>query len=176
MQTLNEAVIKNHYHIGTGFLSTPHICNVLSDNGFADTAYRLLENEEQPGWLYEVNRGATTMWENWYGLNESGKPKNSLNHYSPGAIIGWLYSRCAGIQPLAPGFEKILIAPVVGGSFLYVNCSYESVAGLIRSDWKIEGRQFSLSVDVPRPAEIRLPDGTIKTVEAGKYQFMCELS
>lgn len=174
--SLNEAVIKNHYHIGTGFLSTPHICNVLSDNGFADTAYRLLENEEQPGWLYEVNRGATTMWENWYGLNESGKPKNSLNHYSPGAIIGWLYSRCAGIQPLAPGFEKILIAPVVGGSFRYVNCSYESVAGLIRSDWKIEGRQFSLSVDVPRPAEIRLPDGTIKTVEAGKYQFMCELS
>ncbi len=56
VRELNAAVIANQYRIGTGFLSTPHICNVLSDYGYGETAYRLLENEEQPGWLYEVNQ------------------------------------------------------------------------------------------------------------------------
>ncbi len=170
---LNDAVIANQYRIGTGFLSTPHICNVLSDYGYWETAYRLLENEKQPGWLYEVNHGATTMWENWYGKDERGKPTNSLNHYSPGAIVGWLYSRSAGIQPLEPGFEKILIAPVVGGSFLYVKCSYESAAGLIRSDWERQGNQFQLSIEVPRPARVKLPDGTVHEVEPGTHEFTC---
>ena len=171
VRELNDAVIANQHRIGTGFLSTPHICNVLSDFGYVETAYRLLENEEQPGWLYEVNRGATTMWENWYGKDERGKPTNSLNHYSPGAIIGWLYSRSAGIQPLEPGFKKILIAPVVGGSFTYVKCRYESAVGLIRSDWERQGEQVHLSIEVPRPAQVRLPDGTIQEVEAGQHEF-----
>ena len=175
VKDLNDAVIRNGYRIGTGFLSTPHICNVLSDYGYAETAYRMLENEEKPGWLYEVNRGATTMWENWYGKDETGKPTNSLNHYSPGAIIGWLYSRAAGIQPLAPAFEKILIAPVIGGHMEYVNCSFESAAGLIRSDWKRDGNLFSLHVELPRPAEIRLPDGSTREVKSGSYDFTCEI-
>ncbi len=113
------------------------------------------------------------MWENWYGKDERGKPTNSLNHYSPGAIVGWLYSRSAKIQPLEPGFEKILIAPVVGGSFLYVKCSYESAAGLIRSDWEQQGDQFRLSIDVPRPARVKLPDGTVHEVESGTHEFTC---
>ena len=175
VRSLNEAVIENGYRIGTGFLSTPHILNVLSDYGYEDTAYRMLENEEKPGWLYEINQGATTMWENWYGKDEAGHVKNSLNHYSPGAIVGWLYSRAAGIRPLAPGFEKILVAPVVGGHMEFVNCSYDSAAGIIRSDWKRDGSLFSLHVELPRPAEIRLPDGSSREVEPGSYDFTCEI-
>ena len=172
---LNEMVKENRYHIGTGFLSTPHICNVLSDFGYTESAYRLLENEEQPGWLYEVKQKATTMWENWYGKDDQGHVKNSLNHYSPGAIISWLYSRCAGIQPLEPGFEKICIAPAVGGSFQYVKCSYQSKAGLIRSNWRREGSAFTLELETPRITEVHLPDGTVKNVEAGSYRFECDL-
>ena len=175
VKKLNEAVIANGYRIGTGFLSTPHICNVLTDYGYADTAYRMLENEEKPGWLYEVNQGATTMWENWYGKDEAGKPTNSLNHYSPGAVIGWLYSRVAGIRPLAPGFERVLIAPVPGGSLQEVNCSYESAAGRIVSNWTLNGRHFTLHAETPRPAEIRLPDGSSREVESGSYDYTCEI-
>ena len=174
-KALSEQVAANGYRIGTGFLSTPHICTVLSDHGYGETAYRLLENEEQPGWLFEVNQGATTMWENWYGKDSSGKPKNSWNHYSPGAIIAWLYSRCAGIQPLRPGFEQIRIAPVVGGSFQYVQCRYESAAGLIRSDWERTDGGFHLTITVPRPAEVHLPDGTVHQVDSGTHEFRCAL-
>ena len=173
--TLNEMVIANHYHVGTGFLSTPHVCRVLSDYGYADTAYKMLENEEQPGWLYEVNKGATSIWENWYGKDVQGNPKNSMNHYSPGAIIGWLYSRVAGIEPLLPGFEKVRIAPVTGGSLQEVNCVYESVAGKIHVNWKQHRKEFSMDITTPRSTEVLLPDGVKKCVDAGTYHFECTL-
>lgn len=87
--------------------------------------------------------------------------------------MAWLYSRCAGIQPLEPGFEKVLIAPVVGGSMTSVSCTYESVAGRIASAWELSGNQFSLRVEVPRPAEVRMPDGTTRAVVAGVHEFAC---
>ena len=36
---------------------------VLTEAGFADTAYKMLENTEKPGWLAEIEDGATTIWE-----------------------------------------------------------------------------------------------------------------
>lgn len=173
VEALNRKVMQNDYCVGTGFLSTPHICEVLSDYGCADTAYRMLENEKAPSWLYEVTKGATSIWENWYGKDEKNKPKNSLNHYSPGAVIGWLYSRVAGIRPLEPGFEKILIAPVVGGTITWVECSYQSVKGKISSGWYLRGGQFELNVEVPCAAHIVMPNGETHDVDAGKYHFEC---
>lgn len=175
VKKLNRKVIENKYRVGTGFLSTPHVCNVLSDYGYAETAYRMLENEEAPSWLYEVNKGATSIWENWYGKDARNKPTNSLNHYSPGAVIGWLYSRVAGIRPLKPGFAKVLIAPVTGGTITWVKCSYASVAGEIVSNWFLENENFVLYVITPTPAHVVLPDGTEHDVEAGNHQFICKV-
>ncbi|MCI9441665.1 MAG: hypothetical protein HFH15_10620 [Ruminococcus sp.] len=175
VKALNRLVIQNHYRIGTGFLSTPHICSILSDHGYANTAYHLLENEEAPGWLYEVNKGATTTWENWYGIDTNNKPANSLNHYSPGAVIGWLYSRAAGIRPLEPGFEKVLIAPVPGGRLTWIKCSYKSAAGLIESEWNYENGRFELHITTPRHTRVVLPDGTVHETEAGEHRFSCSV-
>lgn len=172
---LNQMVVENQYRIGTGFLSTPYICRVLTEHGYTQSAYGLLENEAAPGWLYEVNKGATTIWENWFGKNEKNVPTNSMNHYSPGAVVGWMYSHVAGIRPLLPGFERVLIAPNPGGSFQWVTCSYDSAAGQIVSNWRIEDGRFELEVTVPTPAEIRLPDGTKQDVEAGTWKFTCNI-
>lgn len=95
-------------HLNTGFLSTPQLCPVLADYGHRDTAYRLLLQETMPGWLYEVRKGATTIWENWDGINEQGNAKASLNHYSYGAVCGWLFGGVCGIR-LDCG--KLVIAP-----------------------------------------------------------------
>ncbi|MBQ9153779.1 MAG: family 78 glycoside hydrolase catalytic domain, partial [Solobacterium sp.] len=167
---LNEMILKNGCRIGTGFLSTPHVCRVLSDYGYTETAWRLLENKEQPGWLYEVRKGATTIWENWYGLDQKGKPVNSWNHYSPGAVIAWLYDSAAGITPLKPGFEKIRIAPKPGGSLTSLNVSFDSAAGLISVRWEKEGNHVKLIAETPAETEIILPDGTEETVPAGSYE------
>lgn len=91
---LNELVIRNGHHLNTGFLSTPSLCPVLAEYGYAETAYKLLLQDTMPSWLYEVKKGATTIWENWDGINEKGEVKASLNHYSYGTICGWLFGGC----------------------------------------------------------------------------------
>lgn len=72
-------------------MGTPLLCNVLTEHGMTDLAYRLLLNEEYPGWLHEVKLGATTVWERWNSLDENGRISstgmNSLNHYSYGAVL-----------------------------------------------------------------------------------------
>ena len=177
--TLNELVTRNNYKIGTGFLTTYRILHVLSDYGYAKTAYRLLLNEQCPGWMYEIKKGATTIWENWMGIDENGVPKDSMNHYAPGANLSWLYSHCAGIRPLKPGFAKVLIRPFVGGGLTWVEASYESIKGKITSNWKIEDDTFFLHVECPCDIEVvvQLPgQSTQRVVSNGVGDFSCKLA
>lgn len=180
---LNDLVIGNHYRIGTGFLSTYQVLNVLTDNGYTETAYRLLENEECPGWLYEVNRGATTIWEGWDAIDPvSGKIRGkSQNHYSPGAALSWLWTRCCGIRALEPGYTRIEIAPHPGGTMTWAKASYESVSGRITAAWQRNGIDsgneaesgFVLNVEIPEgvDATIVMPDGRIyEHAVSGQYK------
>ncbi len=171
---LNRKVIDNGYRIGTGFLTTPFILGVLTRFGYLDTAYRMLENTQRPGWLYPVTRGATTVWENWNGIDDVGVPRDSMNHYAFGAAAGWLFSDVAGITPLEPGFRRIRLQPHPGGSLTWVRCSYDSVAGTIRSHWQRgEHGETHFEFEVPQPAEVCLPDGRRLDVAAGRHTFTC---
>ena len=171
---LNQLCISNGYKIGTGFLTTYKILPVLTDCGYSETAYHMLENEDTPGWLYSVKKGATTTWENWLAITEEGTLNTaSLNHYATGAVVAWLFAYCAGIKPLKPGFEEIEIKPIPGGTFTHARASYKSVAGTIRSEWKIEDDVFKLHVDIPQgmSAKVILPDGAVfHAKEGGNYE------
>lgn len=162
-ERLNDLARANQYKIGTGFMTTYQVLNVLTDFGYAETAYKMMENESCPGWLYEVKQGATTVWEGWDAIRDGKLKPLSLNHYAPGAAVSWLFSRCAGIRPLKPGYQEVLIKPVPGGSLTYAKASYESIAGMIRSSWKIENGEFILNIEIPNGlwAKVELPDGTI---------------
>ena len=96
---LNELVKNNGNRLQTGFVGTPYLLYALSENGYAETAYSLLLQEEYPSWLYEVNHGATTIWEHWDGIRDDGtfwsSDMNSYNHYAYGSVVGWLYSVAA---------------------------------------------------------------------------------
>ncbi|MDR2730263.1 MAG: glycoside hydrolase family 78 protein [Treponema sp.] len=174
---LNQMCIQNKYCIGTGFLSTYKLLNALSDNGYLDTAYQILENEKQPGWLYAVTKGATTTWENWYGLDENNVPVDSHNHFAPGAVVAWLFSHCAGIRSLEPGFKRIMIQPMPGGTLEYAACEYDSIQGKIVSNWRKSREQFTLHVEIPEgiPAQIILPDKSIIEVTGGTHDYECLL-
>lgn len=171
---LNRKCIENQYHIGTGFLTTWVLLDTLSAYGYLDTAYRILENTQKPGWLYAVTRGATTTWESWDGLDEKGNPVDSHNHYAPDAVVAWLFHTCAGISPETPGFGRVRIAPHPGGSLTYADAVVGTVHGRIRSGWKLEDGLFSLYVEIPDgvEAEILLPDGSAcrQTTNRGTYQ------
>jgi alpha-L-rhamnosidase len=174
---LNSLVKENDYCIGTGFLSTYQILNVLTDFGYHETACRMIENEKCPGWLYEVSRGATTIWEGCDAIDPgTGRVKaKSLNHYSPGAAVSWLWTRLCGIKPIAPGYKEIVIEPRPGGTFRQARASYNSVSGMIVSDWSIsEEGEFTLDAVIPEGVKARvvLPDGEIFD-DARSGRFSC---
>lgn len=168
---LNRLVQQNDYHLNTGFLSTPHLCAVLADHGYVETAYRLLLQDTMPGWLYQVKKGATTIWETWDGINEEGVPSASLNHYSKGAVTGWLFEGVCGIH-LVDG--KIEIKPQPCSMLDYAKAVYHSPVGDIESGWHCdEGGKFSYEFVIPAntSADIILPDGRKEHVAAGKHCF-----
>lgn len=169
---LAALIEKNRYHLNTGFLSTPDLCSVLADNGHTDTAYRLLLQEECPGWLYAVKKGATTIWETWDGVREDGSVHDSLNHYSYGAITGWLFSGVCGIRLQA---GRLTIVPHPHPSLGYAEAEWHSPAGDILSAWEYEDDRLVFRVRVPMEAELILPDGTRQTLSPGETKHEIHL-
>ncbi|GGN49717.1 hypothetical protein FHR83_009097 [Actinoplanes campanulatus] len=98
--------------LDTGFLSVPYLLDVLWDHGYRDLARRVLWQSEMPSWLYEVDRGATTVRESWDAMAPDGTVRPvSLNHYAFGCVDDWLYRRVAGIRPTSPGYRTVTIDP-----------------------------------------------------------------
>jgi len=164
---LIEALEHYGWRVGTGFLSTPLILYVLTEIDI-EYAYRLLENEKMPGWLFMPKSGATTIWESWEGTCAQGGIA-SLNHYSKGAVCQWIFDTMCGVQVV--GENRFAIAPRPGGHFDHAGLSYDSVYGTVESKWERANGKTIYTVSVPAncTAEISLPDGTAKTVAAGVH-------
>ncbi|SDT43619.1 NPCBM-associated, NEW3 domain of alpha-galactosidase [Paenibacillaceae bacterium GAS479] len=146
---------ERNWHLSTGFLGTRDLLAVLSETGYLDVAYRLLNNDTYPSWGYQIKKGATTMWERWDAIRPDGSFQdagmNSFNHYAYGAVGDWMYQNIAGIQPdpANPGYKHIIIKPLPGGDLTSANGSYESVYGTIVSKWEKEGSVYKQNVTVP---------------------------
>ncbi len=166
---LIQALEHYGWRLGTGFLSTPLILDVLSDIDI-EAAYRLLENEEMPGWLAMPKNGATTVWESWEGTHAQGGIA-SLNHYSKGAVCQWLFKTMCGIR--VDGENHFIIAPRPGGHFSYAKAGYNSIYGRIESGWEAADEGYLLTVVVPAntTADILLPNGRRETVYSGTHRF-----
>ncbi len=162
-----------HYdwRLGTGFLSTPFILYVLEDID-VEYAYRLLENEQMPGWLFMPKMNANTIWESWEGTQAQGGIA-SLDHYSKGAVLEWVVSEMCGIQ--VSGENEFTIAPKAGGHFTFAKCEYQSVYGKVKSDWRRKNGKtvYMISVPANTTAKVVLPSGE-KTLTAGEYEFMVD--
>jgi len=163
---LNALVMKNGCRLNTGFLSTPDLCRVLAENGHADTAYSLLLQPECPGWLYAVKKGATTTWETWDGVRADGTVHDSLNHYSYGAITGWLFGGVCGIRLQA---GALTVKPCPDRRLGYAKAEWRSPVGTIRSAWEYRGDTLLLDITVPAAATLVLPNGESRSVEKGEY-------
>lgn len=141
---LRQKLKENDYKLQTGFVGTPLLCNVLSDNGMEDIAYRLLLNEDYPGWLHEIKLGATTVWERWNSIEADGSISstgmNSLNHYSYGSIVEWMFRHAAGINPdiRQPGFRHALLKPTPNWKLNHLSADYDSPAGCYHVEWEVQ--------------------------------------
>ena len=166
---LVKALDNYKWRLGTGFLSTPLILYVLADMDI-EYAYRLLENEEIPGWLAMPKNGATTIWESWEGPNAQGGVA-SLNHYSKGAVLQWVFDTMCGIR--VADENHFVIAPRPGGHLTHAKADYASVYGRVESGWRKTdaGMEFTVTVPANCTAQVILPNGSQREQSAGTQTY-----
>jgi len=174
----DNGITRPKYSLMTGFIGTAWISKALSDYGYSNLAYKVLQNDKYPSWLYAVDQGATTIWErlngytieNGFGGNNS---MNSFNHYSFGAIGQWMMAYSLGIQRDEPGFQRFVLQPEPDptGQMTWAKGYYDSDYGRISSSWKTDGANFTYNAAVPAntTATLYLPASSVKTItESGK--------
>lgn len=168
--------------IGTGFIGTPAILPALTMHGMADLAEKIFLNRKVPGWLYQVDRGATSIWERWDALGEDGTiydpDMNSYNHYAYGAVCQWLFEGVAGVSPVAekPGFDEVTLNPLILPALSPVAAWHDCRHGRIEAGWSLDDDKVTYRVTLPAGCTGRLKanpvhhnvavDGTPVTVPA----------
>jgi alpha-L-rhamnosidase len=176
-ERLNELVRESGYHIRTGFVGTPLICDALCSTGHYVAAYRLLLQQECPSWLYPVTMGATTVWERWDSMLPDGSinpgEMTSFNHYALGAVADWMHRTIGGLTPTEPGYRRMDIHPRPGGGLTHAQARHVTPYGLAESKWKIESGKFDLEVIVPPNASalVFLPNGERIEVGSGSWHW-----
>lgn len=173
---LVEMIRQNGNKLETGFVGTPYLLHVLSENGYPEVAYDLLLQEQFPSWLYEVNHGATTIWEHWDGVRDDGtiwsSDMNSYNHYAYGCVMDWIYGVAAGITPDSehPGFARIMFRPVADARLGWLDVSLETRNGMARSKWTVEEDCIRYEISTPTDALIYIGNQAY-SVTKGDYVF-----
>ena len=177
VDALKRRFQKDCWTIKGGFVGATMMCRVLAENGLEDLAAYFLFQEGFPGWMHCVDLGATTIWERWNSVLDdgtiSGTEMNSLNHYSYGSVMEYVYRDLAGIQCLAPGYARVRFAPQPTWRVKELSVSYDSVSGMYASSWRIhEDGTLSVRFEVPFgcTAEAVLP-GSGETIELSAGVF-----
>ncbi|MBF6626328.1 family 78 glycoside hydrolase catalytic domain [Aerococcaceae bacterium zg-BR9] len=179
MKTLVSNIENHKNHLATGFVGTPYINHVLSENGAHDLAGVLLMREDYPSWLYAVDMGATTIWERWNSINPDGtfdeSGMNSLNHYAYGSIGDWMYRKVAGIYQTSPGYKTFNIRPLFVKGIDEVSATLDTPYGKIMSHWVCCNGKIVVEVAVPEntKAKVYLLEKA-KVIELGSGQYSYE--
>ncbi len=140
----NNILVTREGHLDTGLLGTYFLLEYLREIGRNDLIFTIMNQTTYPSWGYMLEQGATTVWEQWDGY------WSHIHSCFPSAN-NWLYQGLGGIQadPAAPGFKQFIIKPVIVGDVTWVKSHYDSPYGRIVSNWKLEGQQLVMEVEVP---------------------------
>lgn len=186
---LVENIKNNNWHLTTGFLGINLLLPVLSDMGYSDVAYKLMEQTESPSFLYSVTKGATTIWESWTAISEDENGAlrfsgESLNHFSYGSPVEWLIKDVAGIErDDNGGYKHFVLQPTTGGSLTYAKATFDSNYGEILSHWSLDGNgtmsylctvpaNTTATLYLPMPSSGTITEGGIKADLADGIIFM----
>ena len=170
---LVDNIKRRDWHLSTGFVGTKDLMPVLSKVGRTDVAYRLLHNNTFPSWGFSIRHGATSIWERWdgwtprKGFQTTGM--NSFAHYAFGAVYQWMVETLGGILTDGPGFKKIVIRPQPGGKLTQAKTSYNSIRGLIATEWKRTAGKLVLDVTIPAntTARVHVPAKNLSDITEG---------
>ena len=177
--------VEARAHLSTGFVGVSHLLPVLTAHGRADLAYRLLNTDTFPSWLYSISKGATTIWERWDGIRPNGQFQdpgmNSFNHYSFGSVGEWMYATIAGIEldEAHPGYKHFFVRPRPGGGLASAAGKLDTIHGTIVSNWTVASGTFTLNLTVPpnTTATVTVPfTNEERTVGSGHYTFAARVA
>ncbi|MFI7067452.1 family 78 glycoside hydrolase catalytic domain [Kribbella sp. NPDC050124] len=172
VERLVELIRVAGNHLGTGFLSTGELLPVLADNGYPGIAYELLFQRTPPSWLAMQDRGATTIWENWDGIDEDGIAHDSLNHYSKGAVVHFLHTHVLGLRQAdgSIGWESFVVSPIPHPEIRWARGTFESPQGTIEISWQQADGELRIEVDVPpgSTADVIFRDGETVPLSPGR--------
>uniref|UniRef100_UPI0026EB2B53 family 78 glycoside hydrolase catalytic domain n=1 Tax=Flavobacterium alvei TaxID=2080416 RepID=UPI0026EB2B53 len=171
---VHEIEVTKQGHISTGVIGTQFLMRTLTNFGRGDLAFKLASNKTYPSWGYMVENGATTIWELWNG-NTADPTMNSQNHVMLlGDLMIWYYENIAGIKsnPEKPGFEQIIMKPDFNAGLTFVNASYESIHGLIKSNWKKSKTNLVWKITIPAnsSALVYLPTANASDVKVNNVK------
>lgn len=158
LRSLIEDIKNSHdYHLDTGIVGTRYIFDVLTENGYADVAYKIATQRTYPSWGYMIEEGATTVWERWEKLTSGGM--NSHNHIMFGTVDPWFYKTLGGIKCVSPGWDKVILEPKILGDLRYVKASTNTPKGTIEVNWEKLGDSVNFIIVLPVniEGEIRIP-------------------
>lgn len=182
---VQERFVENvrKYGLDTGFFATEHLLPMILEAGEKELAYDILLSDKCPSWMYQIKKGATTIWERWDALKEDGsvnEAKNgkdnmvSFNHYAFGSVGEFFYQYILGIKPLEPGYKKIKIEPYPDKRLGKVSGSYLSKEGEIKVAYEWKGDEIEFSIVTPSETLIVLPDKSSHFVKKGEYRFLAK--
>lgn len=175
--TLNDYIVRDG-HLTTGFWGTRYIMNVLSDYGYTDTAFMLLQNDKFPSWRDILNSGATTITETWRGQHGNDDGATSKNHFAYGSVVGWMFEYLGGIRyrESDPGFKVLELKPTFIKQMGDFSCEYKSASGIIKTSWQFNGDTVTYNFEVPVATRLKLPDGTGMLYQPGKHSVICKMN
>ncbi|MCK4965867.1 family 78 glycoside hydrolase catalytic domain, partial [bacterium] len=171
--SLNKYVVEvSNGHLSTGVFGSLYMYSVLGRYGYGDTAVEILNKKTFPSIGYLFSLGATTFWENW-GENKfedrKGDPHGrSKSHPFRSGFDMWFYNGVAGINPDPenPGFKHIIFQPHIISTLKSAKAEYQSIHGLIKSEWRKIDDTFRWSVSIPvnTTAAVYVPAESVDSV------------
>lgn len=172
---LCSMIEENNGCLDTGFLSILFLMDVLCENGKRDMAYKLLFQTKCPSWLYEVEKGATTMWESWGAITEDGTVSTySYNHYAFGCVGEWMYKELGGLKALEAGYKQIQISPSFDCGLEWVKVKEETPYGTVFIEWKKQEENIIMDVEIPANtvAQVVFSEEKAESIGSGRYHFV----
>jgi hypothetical protein len=138
--------VESRGYATAGDIGFRYLLLVLAESGRSDVIYKLINQDEKPGYGYQLKVGATALAESWNASRGA-----SQNHFMLGQITEWFYKYLVGIDvdPAGPGFSKIVIHPNPVGDLTWAEATYNSIRGPIAVRWERANGKFVLKVTIP---------------------------
>ena len=150
---LASLVKENGMLIDCGILGTKYIFSALSENGYADIAYKMVVNPSYPSYAHWMLNGDTTLAECW----ELGKA--SRNHHMFSEVDMWMYKHLAGIKIDQCGLTvNPCIIPEIG----FVKAKHRNIS----VEWDLK----TLKINAPVDFTLVL-NGAEKQLAAGQHEI-----